>query len=370
MHLQRLTDRTHPLFDQAFRLYQSSFPLEERRDTDEHYRVLDKADYHMDMIMDDETFLGVMLYWETADLVYLEHFTTCPEVRNRGIGAKALGLLKEKGKSILLEIESPVDELTCRRYGFYQRNGFVMNPHYHIQAKYHLGDPDLELKILSWPQVLSRETYLRFLDYMTREIGILPQFSGDTVIRPMVQTDDKLQVAKLIYLSDDYIYPNWFDTMEQGLQVLAAMTELDTLYHRSNVRVAVLPDGHIAGALVTKHYPIEERQAPIREAFRLAGVPCDERTDDVFRQYYEKMRGSTEGLYIANLAVDPACRGKGIAAALLQAALQNEPLCHLECVQANIGAWRLYQRLGFTIVEEYPGVHGVPCFRMIYDKRG
>lgn len=369
MHLQRLTDREHPLFDRAFRLYQSAFPLEERRDDDEHLRVLEKPDYHMDMIMDGENFLGVMLYWETENLVYLEHFTTCPEIRGRGTGAKALELLKAKGKTILLEIEPPVDELTNRRYGFYRRNGFVMNPHYHIQAKYHLGDEDLELKILSWPEILPRRTYLDFIDYMSREIGIRPQFSGDTVIRPMAETDDRLQVAKLIYLSDDYIYPNWFDSMEDGCKVLAAMTELDTLYNRKNILVAVAADGRIAGALVAKPHPIVEQMAPMEEAFRLAGVVCDQRTDDVFRQYYKKMRCDHEGLYLANLAVDPDFRGQGIGAALLREALRGQTVCHLECVQVNIGAWRLYQRMGFVIAEEYPGVHGVPCYRMIFERK-
>lgn len=174
MELIRLTDQNSQYFKRAFELYESAFPNEERRDDLEQQRVLKKKDYHFDLIMDNGEFIGVMLYWETNEFVFLEHFTTCKELRGKGFGKKALDLLKEKNKTILLEIEPPIDEMTKRRYGFYKRNDFLMNPYYHIQAKYHLGDADLELKILSYPQVLTKQEYLSFYEYMTREIGIQP----------------------------------------------------------------------------------------------------------------------------------------------------------------------------------------------------
>ena len=149
MHLERLCDNNQHLYDRAFALYQSAFPLAERRPEKEQERVMHKQAYHFDLIMHEGEFIGVMLYWETDDFIFLEHFTTRPELRGQGLGAKALGLLKEKGKTIILEIEDPLDEMTTRRYEFYRRNGFLMTPHYHIQAKYDVGLEDLMLKILT-----------------------------------------------------------------------------------------------------------------------------------------------------------------------------------------------------------------------------
>ena len=179
MRLERLSTFNAHLFERAFKLYQSSFPIEERRDGFEQQRVLKKEDYHFDLIMIDDTFVGVMLYWETESFVFLEHFTTLPEVRGKGYGKSALDLLKEKGKIILLEIEPPINGITQRRYNFYKRNGFAMNPYYHIQAKYHPGDADLELKVLTYPRVMEKEEYRLFYEYMTREIGINPSESKD-----------------------------------------------------------------------------------------------------------------------------------------------------------------------------------------------
>ena len=206
MRLDRLTEENKELFNKAFALYTSAFPEIERRDIDEQERVMKNPHYNFDAITAGDNFIGIMLYWETDRLIYLEHFAVLPELRNHSRGTEALELLKNKGKVVVLEIEDPVDEITKRRYGFYTRNGFVMTPHYHIQAKYHLGCDDLMLKILSFPYSISREEYFGFINFMTKEIGILPHFSSDVTVRPMTEADDSLKVARLIYLSDIYIY--------------------------------------------------------------------------------------------------------------------------------------------------------------------
>ena len=172
MYLLRLTNNDHPLFDAAYQLYTDAFPYEERRDTDEQLRVLQKEDYHFDLLMDQDRLLGIVLYWQTGDMIYLEHLATIEQIRGKGTGTAALGLLKEKGKTIILEIEPPSDDLTRRRLGFYQRNGFILTPHDHIQLKYHLGDEDLTLKILSYPHGIQAEEYSAFRTYLDQEVGL------------------------------------------------------------------------------------------------------------------------------------------------------------------------------------------------------
>lgn len=364
MNLERINKNNQHLFSDAFSLYESAFPKEERRDPDEQKRVMTKDAYHFDLIMNGSEFIGVMLYWETDEFIFLEHFTTIPEIRGKGFGAQALDLLKQKGKTVILEIEDPVDEISKRRLAFYERNGFVLTPHYHIQAKYHLGDDDLMLKILSYNHSISKQEYLKFQDYMTKEIGILPSFNNSITIRPMSKSDDEMQVAKLIYLSDNYIYPGWFDSIEDGQKVLAAMMNLPTIYNKKNITVAVTEEGFIAGATVSCDFPVVMNIKYLYEAFETAGIVCDHRTNQIYLDYYEKM-DETEGHYLANIAVDPEFRGQGIATTLLSKLIEGKKLCQLECVQSNISAWRIYQRLGFVIVEEYPGVFNVPCYKMI-----
>lgn len=363
MELARIDNHNYYLYNQAYNLYVTSFPEIERRDSVEHDRVMEKKDYHFDIIVEDNKLFGIMLYWETNSFIYLEHFATLPEVRNNGIGSEALDLLKAKGKTIILEIEDPVDDLTNRRYNFYARNGFIMTEHYHIQAKYHLNSDDLMLKIMSYPYSISKKEYVTFQNYMTREIGILPKMNNEIIVRPLNEEDDFDKVAQLIYLSDKFIYPYWFNTIEDGVKVIKEMISLPTLYNINNIHIAEY-NGIIVGAVVAQNSPVIENESGIELAFHRANVAMDSRTHEIYLNYYAKMNDGV-GFYVANIAVDADYRHRGIAATLLYEVIKDKPTSHLECVKENIGAWRVYQRLGFSIIEEYPGVFDVPCYKMV-----
>lgn len=172
MECKRITRQEDPLFEGAHALYEAAFPRAERRDMEEISRILQNEDYHMDVLMEGKTLLGILFYWQTEDYIFLEHFATMAHLRNQGLGSRALGLLQQKKKPIILEIEPPVDELTNHRYGFYRRNGFVMNPFDHIQAQLRREDPPLSLKILSWPGQVSPSMYRSFVEYMNRYISV------------------------------------------------------------------------------------------------------------------------------------------------------------------------------------------------------
>lgn len=178
MILQRIETGSEPLFAAAMALCEEAFPAVERRDGDEQARVMRKSDYHFDVMTEDDAFVGIVLYWETADFLFLEHLATLPDLRGKGYGAAALSRLKEKGKPVILEIEPPIDALTRRRRAFYERCGFVMNDHYHLQTKFRPDDGDLELKILSYPRAVTVEEYRNFYAYLDREVACVPRLGG------------------------------------------------------------------------------------------------------------------------------------------------------------------------------------------------
>ena len=129
-----------------------------------------------------------------------------------------------------------------------------------------------------------------------------------------------------------------------------------------------MPDGNIAGLVVAKQAPFREELKYVSQAFSMAEIIEDKRTKEVFEAYYSKMGDTEDGYYIANVAVDPQYRNRGIAASLVSAVMKGQDLCSLECVVANTVSWRLYQRLGFKIAYEYPGVHKIPCYKMFYKR--
>ena len=170
MQLIRLDKTNKRFYNDAINLYINSFPPEERRDIPSHEIALSYNDYHFDFIIKDNNLVGIMLYWQTDEFIFLEHFAILPSLRNKGYGESALNLLKEKNKTIILEIEPPIDELTIRRLNFYLRNGFCLTNHNHIQLKYHKNDDDLVLNIMSYPLPICKKEYNLFRNYLNEKV--------------------------------------------------------------------------------------------------------------------------------------------------------------------------------------------------------
>ena len=162
MNTERITSPLHPLYKQALELYQISFPLHEQREAFSQTAILHDDAYHFDLIYDAGTFVGLVLYWETPDYIYIEHFCILPEMRNRKYGQRTLSLLKARQKTLILEIDPPIDAISMRRKGFYERCGFVENPYPHIHPPYHKGNKGHELVIMSSPAPISQAEYDAF----------------------------------------------------------------------------------------------------------------------------------------------------------------------------------------------------------------
>ena len=81
--------------------------------------------------------------------------------------AKALEVLGRDGKTVVLEIDPPVDEIARRRQGFYQRCGFAVNPYPHVHPPYRPEYPGHELVVLSSPRALTPAEYGAFACYLS-----------------------------------------------------------------------------------------------------------------------------------------------------------------------------------------------------------
>ncbi len=84
---------------------------------------------------------------------------------------------KEKRKTIILEIDPPVDEKSKRRMGFYERVGFLPNSFDHIHPPYHNGIKGHELVVMSYPDKLSISEYDLFFQYLKSNAkSLIPPF--------------------------------------------------------------------------------------------------------------------------------------------------------------------------------------------------
>ena len=119
MQIIRISDIHHPRFGEVWHLYQNSFPLCEQRTLD-HQITAFKADrFHLDVYLDGETLVGFIGYWDFDDYLYIEHYAINSDLRGGGWGSRILeALQKTAGKTIILEIDEVVDEISTGGCGF------------------------------------------------------------------------------------------------------------------------------------------------------------------------------------------------------------------------------------------------------------
>ena len=164
MEIHRITQTSDPLYPKALQLYGISFSLHEQREKASQTEILENPAYHLDVICDNGEFVGEILYWDIGGAFYIEHFCVLPAMRNRHYGQKILNAYQSV--PLILEIDPPVDEISIRRKGFYERCGFVENPYAHVHPPYHHGNTGHELVIMSSPEKLKPNEYDRFYRYL------------------------------------------------------------------------------------------------------------------------------------------------------------------------------------------------------------
>ena len=170
MELIRVTDPESERLKRSLRDYAESFPCHEQREAASQAAILADPAYHFAVIVEDGADVGSILYWETAEFLYIEHIYVYSAYRGRAYGSAVLRRLRQSGKTVILEIDPPVDEASVRRKRFYERNGFVVNPYAHVHSPYHRGDTGHSLVVLSSPVPLTPEAYGVFDRYLRTHI--------------------------------------------------------------------------------------------------------------------------------------------------------------------------------------------------------
>ena len=169
--LQRINETNFP---EIYRIMQASFSDDEYRPYDEQLALFEEPEYwiyYMPAIGMERggnhstgnftmRAAGFLAVWEFESFIYIEHFAVDPSLRNSGTGSAMLKeLVKQYQKPICLEVELPEDELTRRRIGFYERNGFVFNEYPYIQPPISKGKSPVPLRIMTYGSAITQDTF-------------------------------------------------------------------------------------------------------------------------------------------------------------------------------------------------------------------
>ncbi len=137
------------LFSKVWRLYEKSFPEEEKRSLNQHIKAIEDHRFHpCAYISEQEEVKAICFYWCFFEFIYLEHLAVDPNLRNRGIGSKIIKDLQLENRYIILEIEPPINKISKQRLAFYERNNFKRTGYAFRQLKYKPSNDDVCLELL------------------------------------------------------------------------------------------------------------------------------------------------------------------------------------------------------------------------------
>lgn len=170
-------------FLQVFHLMEESFPPEEYRPRKEQEALLRDPAYHICVRRAEETgkICAFIAAWDFGTWVYIEHFAVSPDCRGAGLGGKMLReALASFGRRVVLEVEPPTDEMTCRRVGFYRRNGFSLNRYAYRQPSISAGRRPVPLLLMTTGGEITREEFDRVRALLYRRVYRVPAAESES----------------------------------------------------------------------------------------------------------------------------------------------------------------------------------------------
>lgn len=181
-------------FKEGWKIYESSFPPDERRDLETQTVILRKKEYafravyalnwhtgpflsttdrllgNIEKRIDATKPAGVFATWNFSDFVFIEHLAVKKECEDEGVGSTILGTLtqnalynnkwKKIDKKVILEVERPDTETAQKRRAFYERQGFRLNKYDYIQPPYGKDKKSVPMYLMSFPEKIGKKEFL------------------------------------------------------------------------------------------------------------------------------------------------------------------------------------------------------------------
>lgn len=173
------------------------------------------------------------------------------------------------------------------------------------------------------------------------------------IIRKATLNDDLNMIAKLLYQTDAYIYPYWFENYHDWERVLVDLIKTKgSLYNYENILVCE-QDNDICAILVY----ISKKSNLTFTYSNLKTI--NENFKFTIENYILPTSSNLENdiIYITNIFTKQEYRRKGLASNLINYIKTTFPNCVLELdvLDENIPALNLYKKQLFEIVKAKPG---------------
>ncbi len=158
-------------FEKIYEIMEKSFPLTEFRPKKEQEKLFENKYYSVLGIKENNVPIAIAAIWSFENFTFIEHLATLPEYRNKGLGAQILReIISGTLNTVCLEVEPPVDELTRRRVGFYERNGMFFNSYPYIQPSISKGREPIPLFIMTSKGEIDEQKFIEIKNTLYKEV--------------------------------------------------------------------------------------------------------------------------------------------------------------------------------------------------------
>ena len=169
------------------------------------------------------------------------------------------------------------------------------------------------------------------------------------------KTSDVAGIIRLIYETDDYIYPSMCDTNYELFEtIMLKLLSTDCIFSYKNI-ITAEEKGKTIGLLL---YFGEKAKLPDLAANSI--IPGKEHLKDFnfsIPEFFAPLLSEIKQnqIHINNLCVDSENRKRGIATMLIDHAKKTFPdkKIILDCLEQNSAAVNFYKKSGFSIIEKF-----------------
>lgn len=170
MNYIRIESIENIYWEDAMKIYKGSFPIFEQRTMENQIDVLEDEQYNCIAVCEAEELVGILFYWAFDKYKYIEHLAISPKLRGRNYGSRILKEFCDDDKTIILEIDLPVDEVSINRLRFYKNIGFKMQDVKHVHPPYRKEYEGHKLKVLSFNKDITDVEYNEFNSFLKDRI--------------------------------------------------------------------------------------------------------------------------------------------------------------------------------------------------------
>ncbi|MFZ4739811.1 MAG: GNAT family N-acetyltransferase [Bacteroidales bacterium] len=168
---QQLTPSDKLILKKIKKIYENSFPPDERRLFKKVVSLLNDTRFSLFAIIFENEVVGMLSSWDFTSFVYIEHFAISEEYRNNGLGSYLLKKLTQKeNRQIVLEVELPEDTFSLKRIKFYERFGFSICHELYTQPPYEKNKVSLPMLIMAKHAIVSLHEFQNIKKTLHQEV--------------------------------------------------------------------------------------------------------------------------------------------------------------------------------------------------------